>query len=287
MLILCFKFYYYKTIYKSYSILLQDFTSRYTLIYMSNNNSLKEVILEAGRIALKYFGSADVSEKSIGNLLTNADLEVEKYIRSELQLLFPDDGLIGEEYGVLQGKNKRFWAIDPIDGTADYANGLSNWAISLALIEDSAVKTAFVYLPVINKFYHAEIGKGAYCNDRQIYARFGKIDAGNYFAINAGAHLSINFNLNLRLCNAPSAVGPCYVAEGLVLGSISLPAYIWDIAASSLIATEAGASFEYLSGAKFCLADLMNCSRMPEILICGTEEFRFYCRDKINLKHSN
>ncbi len=73
---------------------------------MQNNSKLNEIIIKAGAIALKYFGKADVSEKAVGNILTNADLEVERFLRTELQSLFPNDGLIGEEYGVLKGQNE-------------------------------------------------------------------------------------------------------------------------------------------------------------------------------------
>ena len=247
-------------------------------------DEITKIVKAGGEIALKYFGNVEREEKDIGNLVTIADREVEKFLKSEISKLFPDDGFIGEEEGFKPGISNRIWIIDPIDGTADFANKLPSWGSSLALFVDGKPELGIVYLPVVNKFFKAFKGKGSFCNDQAIRIREGKFDPGNFYAKNAGAHLQISTDLNLRVVTLPCALSPCAVAEGAVLGSVMLPCYIWDYAAGLLIAKEAGASYRYLSGKEFDFSSLMDGSSALEFLLCGSKSFIEYAEKHVSLK---
>lgn len=248
---------------------------------MSLIDTIGPLVQEAGDLALSFSGTSDITEKGVGDLLTAADTAVEAFLRQRLRELFPKDGFIGEESGSDSGTSGRVWIVDPIDGTADFANRLFGWSISLALAEDGQIKAGFVNAPALGKCYRAERGQGAFCNGTPLRLSQRKFDAGSFFAINASAHLGIEHTLALRLCNAPSALAPCLVAEGLALGSVTQPAYIWDIAAAYCIASETGAQFSYLSGEPFALEPLFARQRMADFLLAGSAEFIAYARERI------
>ena len=236
---------------------------------------------EAGDLALSYVGTTAITEKAVGNLLTEADTAVESFVRNRLQQQFPHDGFIGEESGSQAGTTGRVWILDPIDGTADFANRLPCWSVSLACAEEGSIVAGVVNAAAAGKCYSAAQGSGAFCNGSPIERVSKKFDAGSFFAINASAHLQIDQQLAMRLCNAPSALAPCYVADGIAQGSVTQPAYIWDIAAAYCIAREAGATFSYLSGEPFSLEPLFERERMQDILLCGSDEFIAYARSRI------
>jgi myo-inositol-1(or 4)-monophosphatase len=113
---------------------------------------IRDLLLEAGRIALSYFESTTSEHKSDYSLVTPADRAVEEYLRQQLV----GDGaiLIGEESAegwtqeaidaALAGTT---WIVDPIDGTAPYANHLPTWGISLGLMVRGTLVEGALFLP--------------------------------------------------------------------------------------------------------------------------------------------
>ena len=97
---------------------------------------LTEILTEAGTQALGFFDTLSrrtVEAKAPGDLVSDADRAVEHTLRRLLLQHFPDCGFLGEETG---GTSEgRFWAVDPIDGTANFLSGLPLWTISLGLID--------------------------------------------------------------------------------------------------------------------------------------------------------
>lgn len=93
--------------------------------------------------ALKHFRTqtavtdkARASDGAAFDPVTAADQEAEAAIRAILAQARPDDGVIGEEGGVREGRSGRIWVIDPIDGTRAFIAGLPTWCVLIALIED-------------------------------------------------------------------------------------------------------------------------------------------------------
>ena len=87
----------------------------------------------AGEITLKYFRKQpETSTKSDGSYVTIADREAEAYLRKQINERFPDDGILGEEEGELEGRSGRRWILDPIDGTKGFLRR-EQYAIALAL----------------------------------------------------------------------------------------------------------------------------------------------------------
>ncbi|BCP55735.1 arabinose phosphate phosphatase [Kaistia sp. 32K] len=105
----------------------------------------------AGRIGLAYFRGAGtekgVEEKGHLDLVTRADREVEAFLVSELQRLYPEDGICGEEGATHRPDARRQWVIDPIDGTFNFVRGMDPWAVSIGLYEDGAPAFGVIHAP--------------------------------------------------------------------------------------------------------------------------------------------
>lgn len=113
---------------------------------------IRDLLMEAGRIALSYFESTTSEHKSDYSLVTPADHAVEEYLRGHLV----NDGsiLIGEESaegwsqaGIDEALAGTTWVVDPIDGTAPYANHLPTWGISLGLMQRGTLVEGALFLP--------------------------------------------------------------------------------------------------------------------------------------------
>jgi histidinol-phosphatase len=117
----------------------------------------------ADRIAMDRFEARDleVSTKPDRSHVTDADLAVERAIRGILETERPDDGVFGEEYGA-QGPTDRQWIIDPIDGTANFLRGVSNWATLISLAVDGVPVVGVVSAPAMHARWWGAIGHGAW-----------------------------------------------------------------------------------------------------------------------------
>lgn len=113
-------------------------------------DQLTTILGEAGRQALGFFDSVQqrtVEAKAPGDLVSDADRTVEHTLRRQLSRHFPDCGFLGEELG--GSVSGRFWAVDPIDGTANFLSGLPFWTISLGLIDAGQPVAGGIFAPAL------------------------------------------------------------------------------------------------------------------------------------------
>ena len=88
----------------------------------------------AGRLTLEYFrGDIEVERKADASPVTIADRRAEELLRATLAREFPEDGILGEEFGTLPGRSGRRWIIDPIDGTQSFIRGVPLYGVLLGL----------------------------------------------------------------------------------------------------------------------------------------------------------
>lgn len=133
-------------------------------------NILTPLAREAGDLALSHFRnlpSAAVSEKGPLDLVTVADREVEALIAARLRAAFPEDGILGEEGGMAQGRSGRVWVIDPIDGTFNFVRGLPQWAVSIGLLQDGRAVAGVLHAPVM-EVTMTGAGSEAFLNGRAL-----------------------------------------------------------------------------------------------------------------------
>lgn len=113
-------------------------------------DTLTALLTEAGTQALGFFDTLyqrSVEAKAPGDLVSDADRAVEVTLRRRLAHHFPGDGVLGEEFG--GAATGRFWAVDPIDGTANFLSGLPFWTISLGLMDQGQPVAGGILAPAL------------------------------------------------------------------------------------------------------------------------------------------
>jgi myo-inositol-1(or 4)-monophosphatase len=139
--------------------------------YREELNTAERAAKQAGAMIMGLFkGKYDVQEKSKNNPVTTADLEANRLIRETIQKSFSKDGWLSEEDkdGTERLQTSRVWVIDPIDGTKEFIEGVRQFAVSIAFVEDGRPKVAVVFNPAKDRFYKAAAGQGAFLNDQPI-----------------------------------------------------------------------------------------------------------------------
>lgn len=142
--------------------------------------SVAELVRAASAAAIEprfhALGAGDVIEKSAGELVTVADREAEALITAGLAELDPGVPVVGEE-GVAADPGRmdalsapRVWLVDPLDGTANFVHGSTDWAVMVALVVDGDTEAAWIWQPLEGRMYAAQRGRGATCNGQLLVA---------------------------------------------------------------------------------------------------------------------
>src|SRR5262245_44904982 len=110
----------------------------------------------------------EVRRKADLTLVTQADTSIERMLREQIEVAFPDDRILGEEEGGSHDPSGRVWIVDPIDGTANFARGIQIWATLIALQVDGRGVLGVVGAPALGERYVAVAGEGATMNGSPI-----------------------------------------------------------------------------------------------------------------------
>jgi myo-inositol-1(or 4)-monophosphatase len=203
----------------------------------------------SGPIAMGHFkGDFETWDKPGEGPVTEADLAIDRMLRDRLGAARSDYGWLSEESEGEpdRASRERVFIVDPIDGTRAFIAGEQGWGIALAVAERGRVVAAAMHLPVRGDTYAAALGQGATLNGAPIRAS-GRVALEGATALAASAQLKGDLwpggvpSVERHFC--PSlAWRLCLVGQGRFDMMVTLrAAYEWDIAAGSLIATEAGA----------------------------------------------
>ena len=128
-----------------------------------------EAAKEAGE-ALLELSKSDVAYrmKNDHDIQADADLEAERIILSKIRQHFPNHSILSEEAGEDEKEAEYLWAVDPIDGTINFARHIEEYCISIALSQNNQPILGVIYQPALNKLFWAEKGQGAYLNNEKI-----------------------------------------------------------------------------------------------------------------------
>ncbi|QUL37374.1 3'(2'),5'-bisphosphate nucleotidase CysQ [Erythrobacter sp. JK5] len=213
---------------------------------MIDRNRLTEIAREAGRIAHSRWPGAghrvESWDKSPGNPVCEADLEVDAFLRRELGALLPAAGWLSEETAddPARLKNDLLWLVDPVDGTRDFVRGRPGWAVSIALISAGKPLIGLLSAPARGEEWCAVAGQGATLNDAPISA--------SSRAQFPGARVPIDqlpkADSDLVAVEKPNSIALriAMVADDRAdLVATLRWGFEWDVAAATLIAREAGA----------------------------------------------
>ena len=118
-----------------------------------------------GGVALHHYRSAlRVERKADGSPVTVADRAAEQAAREWVRRTFPDDGVLGEEFGEERAGARRRWIIDPIDGTKSFVRGVPLWGSLVALCEGDSVLAGAAFFPAVDELVVAAPGAGCWWN---------------------------------------------------------------------------------------------------------------------------
>ncbi len=223
----------------------------------------------ADAISLPRFGATDLQVTAKPDLtpVSDADLAVERAIRSMLAGARPGDAIVGEEFGesavsTATSAVGRRWVIDPIDGTKNFVRGVPVWATLIALFDGDEVVVGVVSAPALARRWWAAAGSGAFARFAGGRPRQCVVSA---VADLADASLSYSELAEWRLagrapgfaqlaeaCWRTRAYGDFYsymlVAEGAVDAATEPDLNLWDVAALIPIVTEAGGRLTAIDG---------------------------------------
>lgn len=126
-----------------------------------------EVARKAGDVALGFFRErVEVESKGDGSPVTVADRTAERTARDWIEARFPEDGILGEEFGEVRATAKRRWILDPIDGTRTFVRGVPLWGTLVAVAEGERILAGCAYFPAVGELLVAAPGQGCFWNDR-------------------------------------------------------------------------------------------------------------------------
>jgi histidinol-phosphatase len=225
----------------------------------SRREAAVEMALEAGAITLRYFrqGNFAVERKSDQSPVTVADREAEQFLRGEIARRFPEDAIVGEEFGESPGSSGYRWILDPIDGTKSFIFGVPLYGTMVGVEHDQQSVIGVVNIPALGECVYASKGQGCWyvhlggtpqaarvsttarlenglfvTSQVDAFARRQASDA--YLALERKAYVSRTW-------------GDCYgyllVATGRAEVMVDPMLNVWDAAAVQPIVQEAGGTF--------------------------------------------
>jgi myo-inositol-1(or 4)-monophosphatase len=198
--------------------------------------------------------SVRVSQKMANDFVTEVDQASENIIIDTLLTAYPDHGILAEESGQTRGNphSEHIWIIDPLDGTTNFIHGFPFYCISIALQSKGRIEQAVVYDPTRNDLFTSTRGRGAFMNDRRL--RVSKRIRLQECLISTGfpfrpdddytTYLKLMSEVMKRTAGlrrpGAAALDLAYVAAGFCDGFFETGLHPWDMAAGSLLITEAG-----------------------------------------------
>ena len=225
-----------------------------------------EIATEAARrgsaVLLRHWeqlGKDDADLKARNDWVSRADRESEAAILSFIREQRPHDSVLGEESGRTAG-NERTWIVDPLDGTSNYLQHFPVWSISIGLLRGSEIVAGLIYEPLRDLFYTAERGAGAFRNGRRMSVSTQSGVEGSFLATGFPFRAQqfvktycsifqdvITIAKGVRRAGS-AALDLAYTAAGTFDGFFEMHLSPWDVAAGSLLVTEAGGVVSDFSG---------------------------------------
>jgi len=205
-----------------------------------------------------------VREKEKNDYVTNVDQAAEEIVVEHLRKAYPEDRIVGEESGLLEGNanSEITWYIDPLDGTTNFVRGIPHYAVSIGCLKNGKLEHAVVYDPIRREEFVASRGKGASLNGRRIRVsnatHFDGALLGTGVPYRASQQPHIAGYMNCIEHFAASGAGVrragaasldlAYVAAGRMDAFWEIGLKPWDLAAGMLLIREAGGLLADFSG---------------------------------------
>jgi myo-inositol-1(or 4)-monophosphatase len=221
------------------------------------------IAAEAGQLGLSYFrrlGTLTVVSKGHQDMVSEADRDLETFLRAEIAKAFPEDAVLGEEQGMSAGRSGYTWVLDPIDGTANFVNAIPAWSVVVACVTSKDTVVGVIHDPNVGETFAASLGGGATLNGKPMRASqgmsltSGSVGVGLSNRVDWRPAVTFIHDLmaegGLFFRNASGAVMLAYVASGRLLGYVEEHMNAWDCVAGLLMVREAGGRVHHVDSAE-------------------------------------
>jgi myo-inositol-1(or 4)-monophosphatase len=229
---------------------------------------LRDLLLQAGNRLRKQYGRVKrIRYKSgaVTNLVTNVDQDVERFIKLQIRKHYPEDSILAEESEIEKADSPQRWIIDPLDGTTNFAHGLSLFCVSIGVEWNGEVVAGGICDPIHEELFFAMKGKGATLNGKKIRVSKTKkleralIVTGFPYDIHAHPENSLPyFNAMIQRAQGVRRLGSAaldlaYLAMSRFDGFFEVFLSPWDTAAGSLLLQESGGVITDFSGRPYSI----------------------------------
>lgn len=251
---------------------------------MESIKGLIPAVLAAGRMAVQEQKKVTRSYKDDGSILTQVDKDVDQALSEEIASRFPEANIITEESLREFDKNREFtFAVDPIDGTDSFSQGMPGWCISVGVLDSQLKPVAgIVYAPKWGagtdhgSLLFADLGKTPLINEQPVKASEYKAEITRADQIMIGSKLHQHIDLSRfpgKYRNIGSTV--LHILAQLmhtgIIGALLDPPHIWDIAGAHAIIKAHDLSMEYLNKGSIDYRELLDGSTVRDYILSGTE----------------
>ncbi len=242
-------------------------------------NKIIDIAREAGEIIREGFRKNFLIEykTNLSNLVTEIDKKSEQLIIDFIRKEYPTHSIIAEESGTQKHSSEYIWVIDPLDGTTNFAHGLPIFSVSIGVQKNNETICGVVYDIMRNVLYSAELGSGAYCDNRKLHVNNnGDLEksvlvTGFPYNIKENPDFAIERFVEFLKCSravrrlGSAAIDMCYVAEGVFDGFWEVFLNPWDVCAASLLVEEAGGMVTDFYGNKATIFSKQFLASNPQI----------------------
>lgn len=223
---------------------------------MNRHRDARDIAQQAALKAKSFFDDRNelkLETKGVHEFVSHADRAVEQLIRERLTDLRRNDAVLGEEFGGDKTKAD-YWAIDPIDGTANFMRGSPLWGVSIAYVQNHVPVVGCIILPIMGIELSAYLGSGLLKDGQKIERDEAFSDvpicavgenwnwSGNQLPIVEHILRKSGWGVASYRC---ATVGLSFAALGYVDGYVEDRTSVWDLAAGVVLANEAGLSSEF------------------------------------------
>ena len=222
-----------------------------------------QLAMLAGNSTLEHFqrDSFTVERKGDDSPVTIADKQAEQLIRAELQQRFPQDSIIGEEFGERAGESNYQWIIDPIDGTKSFISGVPLYSTLVGIVSHGESLGGVIYLPGLDEIVFAARGCGAWHSvrgsvPRQCHVSNRSLEDGLFVVSQVDGFAKRGAQAAYHALESAAYVtrtwgdgyGYLLIATGRGELMVDPEANSWDLAAVQPIIEEAGGRFSSWNG---------------------------------------
>lgn len=213
-----------------------------------------ELTRRAGELTLKWYRSDEltIDSKGDGTPVTQADRAAERLLREEIEKLYPDDGIFGEEEAEKIGTSGRRWILDPIDGTKAFTHGVPLYSNLVAVEDEHGIAIGVINIPALGETVYAGRGLGCFCNGQPTRVNNRSTLRGSYVTTSGMNRWPTKTLANLQendvhLRTWGDGYGYVLVATGRIEAMVDNVAELYDLAPVPVIIAEAGGRFTDLN----------------------------------------